>query len=142
MILPDINLLVYALDESSPRHDRARLWWEARLNGTRMICLPWVVILGLIRLLTNPRIYQNPYAPAEILSIIESWLALPHVRIIHPSEGHFQLMRELIEQVGTAGNLTTDVHLAALAIDRGLVLHSHDTDFARFPKLKRNDPPV
>jgi toxin-antitoxin system PIN domain toxin len=105
-----------------------------------MIGLSWVALLGFIRLLTNPRIYQNPYSPAEILAIVKIWLEQPQVKIIHPSEQHFILLANLIEQIGTAGNLTTDAHLAALAIERGLILQTTDADFARFPGLKWNNP--
>ena len=97
-------------------------------------------MLGLIRLLTNPRIFNNPYEASEVLAIIQGWLALPHVRIIHPSDGHFELLGKMIGSVRTAGNLTTDIHLAALAMERGLVLCSADTDFSRFPGLKWKNP--
>jgi toxin-antitoxin system PIN domain toxin len=140
VVLPDINILVYALDKSSPHHRAAREWWEEQLNGTQTVCLPWVVMLGLIRLLTNPRVFNHPYEATEVLAILESWLALPHVRIIHPSDGHFELLGKMIGSVRTAGNLTTDIHLAALAIERGLVLCSADTDFSRFPGLKWKNP--
>jgi hypothetical protein len=140
MILPDVNVLVYAYDESSKDHARAKGWWEDQLNGSQMIGLSWVVLLGFIRLLTNPRIHRNPYTPPEILAVVESWLEQPHVKIIHPSEQHFALLAGLIKQVGTAGNLTTDAHLAALAIERGLILQTTDADFARFAGLKWKNP--
>lgn len=105
-----------------------------------MIGLAWVGVLGFIRILTNRRMYENPYTPSEILDIVRSWLEQPHVEIIHPSERHFTLLANLIEQIGTAGNLTTDAHLAALAIERGLILQTTDADFARFPGLKWNNP--
>jgi hypothetical protein len=140
MILPDINLLIYAYDESSKDHASAKSWWEDRLNGSQMIGLSWVTLLGFIRLLTNPRIYRNPYSPPEALAIVESWLEQPQVKIIHPAEQHFRLLAELIRQAGTAGNLTTDAHLAALAIERGLILQTTDADFARFPGLKWENP--
>jgi hypothetical protein len=140
MILPDVNLLVYAYDATSRHHHRARPWWESQLNGSQMIGLSWVALLGFIRLLTNPRIYRNPYSPPEILAIVGTWLEQPQVKIIHPSEHHFTRLAALIEQIGTAGNLTTDAHLAALAIDRGLILQTTDADFARFPGLKWKNP--
>ena len=140
MILPDINLLVYAYDPRSRHHAPARHWWEDQLNGSRMIGLAWVGVLGFIRILTNRRMYENPYTPSEILDIVRSWLEQPHVEIIHPSGRHFTLLANLIEQIGTAGNLTTDAHLAALAIERGLILQTTDADFARFPGLKWNNP--
>lgn len=140
MILLDVNLLVYAHDETSEYHPQARQWWENQLNGSQMIGLSWVGLLGFIRLLTNPRIFQNPYSPPEILAIVGMWLEQPHVNIIHPSERHFTLLARLIRQVGAAANLTTDAHLAALAIERGLILQTTDADFARFPGLKWNNP--
>jgi toxin-antitoxin system PIN domain toxin len=140
MILLDVNVLVYAHDETSRYHPQARLWWENQLNGSQMIGLSWVAMLAFIRLLTNPRIFQNPYSAPEIMSIIGAWLEQPHVKIIHPSEQHFTTLANLIGQIGTAGNLTTDAHLAALAIERGLILQTTDADFARFPGLKWNNP--
>ena len=74
------------------------------------------------------------------MAIAQTWLELSHVKIIHPSAQHFTLLAHLIEKVGTAGNLTTDAHLAALAIERGLILQTTDADFARFPGLKWNNP--
>ena len=140
MILPDVNLLVYAHDETTKHHAAARAWWHEQLNGARMVGLAWVVVLGFIRLVTNRRICQDPYAPGEALDIVGTWLSQPQVRIIHPSEDHFGLLSKLIAELGTAGNLTTDAHLAALAIERGLVLHTTDADFARFKSLKWRNP--
>lgn len=140
MIFPDVNILVYAHDETSKHHAAARNWWDGCLNGSQMISLSWVVLLGLVRLLTNPRVFQNPYPPPELLAILDQWLAQPHVRIVHPPDSHFTRWAGLIKHIGTAGNLTTDAHLAALAIERGLILHSTDADFARFPGLKWKNP--
>jgi toxin-antitoxin system PIN domain toxin len=140
MILPDVNLLVYAYDSTSRHHEAACQWWEDRLNGSQMVGLSWVAVLGFIRLLTNPRIFQNPYPPGEILEIVESWLEMPQVKFIHPAEGHFTLLSSMIKEVGAAGNLTTDAHLATLAIERGMILHTTDADFARFPSLKWINP--
>jgi hypothetical protein len=140
MILPDVNLLVYAYDSSSRHHEEARKWWEDRLNGSQMVGLSWVAVLGFIRLMTNPRIFQHPYPHGEILAIVESWLEMPQVKFIHPAEGHLSLFSSMIKEVGTAGNLTTDAHLATLAIERGMILHTTDADFTRFPGLKWRNP--
>lgn len=140
MILLDVNLLVYAYDATSQHHSRARPWWEDQLNGSQMIGLSWVGLLGFIRLLTNPRVFQNPYSSTEILEIVGTWLKQPHVKIVHPAEGHFNRLSGLIREIGTAGNLTTDAHLATLAIERGLILQTTDADFARFPGLKWDNP--
>ena len=86
MILLDVNLLVYAYDANSRQHTPARQWWENQLNGSQMIGLSWVAVLGFIRLLTNPRIYQQPYSAEDVVIIVDSWLQQPHVKIIHPSD--------------------------------------------------------
>lgn len=142
MILLDVNVLVHAHDETARHHVRAKQWWGDQLNGSRLVGLSWVGLLGFIRLLTNPRIYENPYSPAAIIAIVRTWLEQPQVKIIDPSDQHFTLLANLIEHVGTAGNLTTDAHLAALAIERGLILQTTDPDFARFPALRWNNPLV
>ena len=140
MILPDINLLVYAYDPRSRHHAQARQWWEDQLNGSRMIGLAWVGMLGFIRILTNRRMYENPYTPSEILEIVHFWLEQPHGEDCSPFRSTFLSVGKLLNQLGTAGNLTTDAHLAALAIERGLILQTTDADFARFPGLKWNNP--
>ncbi len=139
-MLPDVNILIYAYDESSKQHAQAKEWWKNQLNGTQMVGLSWVVLLGFIRIMTHPRIYENPYSPPEILKIIGSWLDQPHVKIILPSDQHFARLSELLIRVGTAGNLMTDAHLAALAMERGLILQTTDADFARFPNVKWKNP--
>jgi toxin-antitoxin system PIN domain toxin len=140
MILPDINLLVHAHNLDSPKHRAAAKWWDSQLAGTTGVALAWVVILGFVRITTNRAVLQNPWAPEEALQRVEEWLTLSHVFIPLPSDRHFSLLKSLLLQTGAAGNLTTDAHLAALAIERGLVLHSTDTDFGRFPGLKWINP--
>jgi toxin-antitoxin system PIN domain toxin len=140
MILPDINLLVHAHNLDSPKHRATARWWDSQLGGTTGVALAWVVILGFVRITTNRAVLQNPWAPEEALQRVEEWLTLSHVFIPLPSDRHFSLLKSLLLQTGAAGNLTTDAHLAALAIERGLVLHSTDTDFGRFPGLKWINP--
>ena len=135
MILPDINVLIHAHNSSSPRHGAARTWWDAALAGTEGIGLPWVCLLGFIRIATHRGILTNPMAPADAMSRIAEWLSLPHVHIPQPAEDHFERLRATLEHLGTAGNLTTDPHLATIAIERGYTLYSTDAVFARFPSL-------
>ncbi len=140
MILPDINILIHAYNSGYRRHSCARSWWEEKLRGAQGVALAWIVLLGFVRITTNARILNNPFTPKEALDIIRSWLDLPHFTIVHPSPRHFEVFETLVEHAGTAGNLTTDAHLAALAIERGLVLNTTDADFARFPGLKWINP--
>lgn len=142
MILPDVNLLIYAHDVRAARHDRALEWWNQCLRGPEGIALAWVVILGFVRIATNPRVFERPMAVEDAVGRVEEWLALPHIQVVHPGQNHFEIWSGLLKHLGTAANLTTDAHLAALAIERGLVLHTTDADLARFPGLKWKNPLV
>lgn len=140
MILPDVNLLIYAHNALDPNHDAARRWWDGRLAGPEGVGLAWIVLLAFIRLSTHPRVFVSPFRPDEALARVEEWLGLPHVTILQPKESHFRRLNTLLQQAGTAGNLTTDAHLAALAIEHDIVLCTTDADFARFPGLKWQNP--
>ncbi len=140
MKLPDLNLLIYAIDETSPRHGPAREWLEHVLSGTEEIGFAWVVLLGFLRLSTSPLIFEAPLGAEEALDLIDGWLAQPVARLLEPTSRHPERLRELLAPLGTAGNLTTDAHLAALAIEHGAELCSADTDFARFAGLRWLDP--
>jgi uncharacterized protein len=138
--LPDVNLLLYAVDESSPRHEPARSWVEDRLSGTETFALAWVVLLAFIRLTTSSRVFQSPFTASEALDLVDSWLAQPCATVVHPTSRHALVLRELLDPLGTAGNLTTDAHLAALAIEHGAELCSTDVDFSRFRGLRWTNP--
>ena len=140
MILPDVNVLVHAHNSDSAVHERARAWWDRCLDGNEGVGLAWAAILGFTRISTNPRIVTRPLPVNEVMRRLESWLSLPHVHIVHPPDTHFARLRDELERLGTAGNLTTDAHLAALAMERGYVLYSTDTDFARFGGLRWVNP--
>ncbi len=140
MKLPDVNLLIYAVDESSPHHARARSWLEQTLSGTEMVGFAWLVLLGFIRISTNPVAFGHPLSPAKAFGFINSWLGQPVAAVVHPTDRHAALLRELLEPLGTAANLTSDAHLAALAIEHGAELCSRDSDFSRFEGLRWSDP--
>ena len=140
MRVADVNLLLYAVDESSPHHERARLWLEAELSGPETFALSWTVLLAFVRLSTNPHVFDTPLEAEEALDLVRSWLAQPTVTVVHPTERHAGLLRELLGPLGAAGNLTTDAHLAALAIEHGAELCSADADFSRFPRLRWTNP--
>lgn len=140
MKLPDVNLLLYAVDSSSPRHKAARRWLEAQLSGTETVGFAWVTLLGFLRIRTNPRVYDKPLKPSDALDVIDGWLAQPPSTVVHPTQRHAAVLRELLEPLGTAGNLTTDAHLAALAIEHGAELCSSDSDFSRFRGVRWTDP--
>ncbi len=140
MKLTDVNLLLYALDATAPRHRAARQWLEDRLSSTETFAFAWIVLLAFVRLSTNPRVFSSPLDAPEAFDVVEGWLAQPCATIVQPTERHLAVLRELLEPLGTAGNLTTDAHLAALAIEHGAELCSSDSDFSRFGGLRWSDP--
>jgi len=140
MILPDVNVLVHAHNSESAVHAQARHWWDACLAGTEGIGLAWATLLGFIRLTTNRKVVARPLSVRDVATRIGTWLELPHVHVAEPSDTHFSRLRSELERLGTAGNLTTDAHLAVLAMERGYILYTTDADFARFPGLRWINP--
>lgn len=140
MKLIDANLLLYAVNKDAPLHGPARDWLNARLSGTETIALTWTVLLAFLRLSTRAIIFSTPLTADQAFEVIEAWLSQPCVIVIHPTERHPSVLRELILRAGTAGNLTTDAHLAAIAIEHGAELCSCDGDFARFSGLRWSNP--
>jgi len=140
VILPDINLLLHAYNCDSPAHAAARVWWERALNSTRPVALAWATILGFIRTTTHRQVFSNPLPVATACAHARAWLGQPYVSIIDPGARHAEILFGLLESLGTAGNLTTDAHLAALAIEHQAELHSTDADFTRFPGLRWVNP--
>jgi toxin-antitoxin system PIN domain toxin len=138
--LPDVNLLLYAADDSSPRHQDARRWVEATLSSSETVAFAWAVLLAFVRLSTRAAIFERPLEAEQALDLLDGWLDQPCVTVIHPTDRHSAVLRELLAPLGTAGNLTSDAHLAALAIEHGALLCSCDTDFSRFQGLRWIDP--
>lgn len=140
MIAPDVNLLVYAVDEDSPFHTSARAWLENALSGAESIGFAWMVLLAFVRVTTRPQAVPIPLPIEQALGVVALLLAQPNVMVIEPGPRHFELLRDLLIDVGTAGNLTSDAHLAAIAIEHGAEVCSTDTDFGRFAGLRWRNP--
>ncbi len=140
MILVDANLLVYAHVESASFHDPARRWLDDRLNGNARVGLPWPSLLAFVRLVTNPRIYSKPSTLDQAWRVVEAWLEAPPVWIPQPTERHPEFLERMLLSGASATNLVPDAHLAALAVEHGLVLQSADRGFARFPDLRFENP--
>ncbi|MGH2370641.1 MAG: TA system VapC family ribonuclease toxin, partial [Chloroflexota bacterium] len=121
-------------------HQAARNWLDARLNGSARVGLPWPSLLAFVRLVSNPRIFERPEPVADAWRQVEAWLDCPPVWIPQPTDRHRDVMGPLLRAHGTRANLVPDAHLAALAIEHGLVLCSTDGDFARFPDLRWQNP--
>jgi uncharacterized protein len=140
MLLPDVNLLLYAHNPRAVHHARALAWWNQCLRGPEGVALAWAVVLGFVRIATHPKVFERPMTVEDAVGRVEEWVTLPHFQWVHPGPTHLATLSTLLKTIRTAGNLTTDAHLAALAIERGLVLQTTDADFARFPGLKWNNP--
>jgi uncharacterized protein len=138
--LPDANVLLYALDDTSSRHEGARAWLDETLSGNEEVGFAWVVLLAVLRLTTRPSIFARPLRTGEASDIIDEWLAQPCALVLHPTIRHAALMRGFLTAAGTAGNLTTDAHLAALSVEYGAAICSYDTDFSRFPGIQLINP--
>jgi len=136
----DLNVLLYAVNADAPEHQAARSWWEAALSGDEQIGLAWAVLLGFVRLSTRHGVLPRPLAVTDALAIVSDWLAQPVVTVLNPGDRHWETLRGLLETVGTAGNLTTDAHLASLAMEYDAGLCSTDRDFARFRSLTLVNP--
>ncbi len=140
MIVPDLNLLLYAYNDGAPLHSPARLWWENLMNGTERIGAPWAVTAGFVRLITHPSMLHDPFTPEQAIDTVEEWFRLPHFAPLNPGPEHLRLMRGALAAAGVGGNLVTDAHIAALAIEYQAEVHSNDTDFGRFPGLRWRNP--
>ncbi len=140
MIVPDVNLLLYAYNDGAHLHRPASNWWEGLLNGTERIGIPWVVTVGFVRLLTHPSLRDHPATIAQALDFVDLWFHAPHVTTLNPGRQHLTLVRRALDAAGVGGNLATDAHIAALAIEYQAEVHSNDTDFSRFPGLHWRNP--
>lgn len=140
MILVDVNLLVYASVATDPHHIAARSWLDDRLNGRERVGLPWPSLLGFLRLVTNPRVIARPATIAAAWAQVEAWLSVERVWIPQPTNRHAEVVGGVLRHAGQGANLVPDAHLAALAIEHGLVLASADSGFARFSGLRFENP--
>lgn len=140
MIIPDVNLLIYAIDSNSPHRPAASSWLRDILSSLETVVFPWHSLLGFLRITTNARIFATPLPIEAALEIIDGWMDQPNSTIVYPTDRHAAVLRDLLTPIGIAGDLTSDAHFATLAIEHGATLHSADTDFARFPGLRWHNP--
>lgn len=140
MKIVDLNVLLYAVNRDAAHHEPVCRWWEESLNGEEPVGLCWSVLLGFLRIATNPRIFPEPLPTEDVLERIDRWLSHENTRLVQETDEHWFILRQLLEQTGTAGNLTTDAHLASLAIGNGATLVSCDSDFGRFGQLRWENP--
>ncbi len=140
MKLIDLNLLLYAVNRDAPLHEQAYRWWAETLSGEEPVGLPWVVVLGFIRITTRPVVLPQPLTTEQAAGVVDEWLGQPPIVLVHPGDRHWEILKGLLLEMGTAANLTTDAHLAALALEQDAMLHTTDGDFDRFPEVRWVNP--
>lgn len=140
MLVSDSNLLIYAYSVNSPYHEAAADWWEAVLNGKEAVGLPWSVVVGFIRIVSDKRLHPNAPPLEKCFEVVNKWLAYPHVSIITPGTSHLAYVQDLMKESGAKPEMINDAHIAALAIEYRATIHTHDRDFRRFSGVRLHDP--
>jgi uncharacterized protein len=140
VIVPDVNLLLYAHDSSAPQHAPARKWWEAALSGSEPVGIPVVVLMAFVRLMSHPTLSDNPMSVARAKELVEGWLEQPNCRVLPVGDRTVALFMQLISDLGQGGNLCTDAMIAASAKEYDGTVYSNDRDFDRFADVRWSNP--
>jgi len=140
MILLDANLLIYAYNKCSTKHQKAKTWLNDVLNGIPKVGLPWNSLLAFTRIVTNRRIFETPAAPEHAWEQVIKWVHTPAAWVPEPTENHAEIIREIIKTVSVNANDIPDIHLAALAMEHGLKVYSTDSDFLKYSGITWVNP--
>ena len=136
MVLPDANVLLYAVNTDMPQHASSKRWIEETLSGNEAVGFAWIVLLAFVRLATLPALLPTPLPTTTALELVDDWLGARPSVVVHPTARHASVLRGLLDQTGTAGNLVSDAHLAALSVEHGARICTFDRDFGRFPGVR------
>lgn len=140
MLLVDANVLLYAVNTRAREHDRANGWLAEALAGPESVGFSWVVVLAFIRIATHRSLFPSPLETVQAGELVETWLAAPSAVLVEPTTRHLPLLRGLLAEAGTAGNLVNDANLAALALEHDATVVSFDRDFRRFAGVRSQVP--
>jgi toxin-antitoxin system PIN domain toxin len=140
MILPDVNVLVYAHHEQSDEHERYRKWWESAVNGPASFGMAPIVLSGFVRVVTHPKVFDRPLSAAAALDAAAAMRSRPNCVLILPGDRHWSIFDQLCRKTRARGNQVPDAFLAALVIESGSELATADRGFAKFPGLRWFDP--
>lgn len=138
MIIPDLNLLVYAYNSDAPDHEQSRRWWEDALNGRETVGVPWTVCLGFLRLMMNRHVLRKPWSGPDVVRTVRGWFEQTQVQVLQPGPRHLEILQGYADTHLLTSDLTTDAHLAALAVEHQATVCSNDADFGRFGVSWRN----
>ncbi len=140
MIIPDANLLIYAYNQDCKQNERAAAWWSDCLSSQEIVGIPQIVIFAFIRISTSSKIFPSPLSSQLACQIVEEWLALDHVTVLHTDDAFLRRVMELIQNSGSSGNITTDAQIAVHAIQHKAMIHINDKDFLRFSQVTFFNP--
>lgn len=140
MKLVDANVLLYAVNESSERHAESNQWLDSALNGVEPVGFAWLATLAFLRLSTKTGLFPHPLTVEDAILMVEGWMNQPSSLTVEPTPRHTAVLSGLLKELGTGGNLVSDAHLAALALEHGATVVTYDTDFSRFPGVKWQQP--
>ena len=140
MILPDVNVLIYAFREDSPEHEKCRLWLESVVRGEMAYGMSPQVLAAVVRVVTRPRIFVPPTPLEEALAFANLLVDQPHCQVIQPGARHWGIFAGLCRRARASGNLVPDAWFAALAIESGCEWITTDRDYARFEGLRWRAP--
>ncbi len=140
MKIVDANVLLYAVNAADPKHHRSRQWLDEALNGQAPVGFAWLVLTAFLRLSTNPGLFPRPLTLREACDTMRAWLAQPPSVVVGPTTRHADVLCALLSPLGTAANLVSDAHLAALAIEHDATVTTFDNDFGRFPGVRWEQP--
>jgi uncharacterized protein len=131
MVLVDVNVLVYVVNRNASQHASAARWLQHALAGNETVGFAWSVLLGFLRISTLRAAFPRPLDAEQAFGVVDDWLAAPSATIVQPTTQHARILRSLLNETGTAGNLVVDAHLAALALEHGARICSFNRDFLR-----------
>jgi toxin-antitoxin system PIN domain toxin len=138
--LIDANVLLYAVNESVDKHEESRDWLDGALNGREPVGLSWVALLAFLRLSTRAGLFPSPLGVDEAFDRVQAWMAQPPSVVLEPTSRHLAVLAGLLRPTGSGGNLVTDAHLAALAVEHDATVVTYDADFGRFPGVRWRQP--
>lgn len=140
MKVVDANVLLYAVNADADRHEEARSWLDRSLSGRATVGFSWIVLLAFLRLSTKVGLFPAPLPVDGALDRVRAWLDQPPSVVLEPTARHLHVLSGLLVGSGTGGNLTSDAHLATLAVEHNGTVVTYDSDFGRFPGLRWTRP--
>lgn len=140
MLLPDVNVLVYAHRQDSPHHATCHAWLDGAVNGNEAYAMSELVLSGFLRVVTHPKVFTKPSPLAKALEFCEQLRGRPNCLPVAPGTRHWAIFCGLCADAGVKGNLVPDAYLAALAIEAGCEWVTTDRDFSRFKGLRWRHP--